>query len=114
MQIYQSDIDTPIPRGQTSHSSILDLTIGIGIFGTILWVFFIFKIAIFATNIFIKSNSYFSIITIFITIGYFSRGLVDANLRDHMFLQFMLLLGIILFFLFSENKKNEKDIHSKS
>jgi len=114
MQIYQSDIDASIPRGQTSHSSILDLTIGIGIFGTILWVFFIFKIAIFATNIFIKSNSYFSIITIFITIGYFSRGLVDANLRDHMFLQFMLLLGIILFFLFSENKKNEKDIHSKS
>jgi len=110
MRIHHPDLENLIPVGQTSHSSILDLTIGVGIFGSILWIFFIFNIAIKAVKSFSRDGNYFSILALFITIGYFSRGLVDANMRDHMLLQFMLLLGIIVFYLANEINKDEEDL----
>jgi len=110
MRIHHPDLENLIAIGQTSHSSILDLTIGIGILGTVLWVIFIFNIAIKSVKIFASNGSFFSILTLFLTIGYFSRGLVDANMRDHMLLQFMLILGIVVFYLFNEVKKNEENI----
>ena len=38
-------------------------------------------------------------------IGIVGRGFVDANMRDHMFLQFMIILGISLYFMISEKNK---------
>jgi len=97
-----------INPGKTSHSSILDLTIGIGIPGLLLWCIFIFYISYVSFQFFSKKESFFSMLTLFISIGYFSRGIVDANLRDHMILQFMLILGLCLYFLFKE-EEIEKD-----
>jgi len=96
--------------GQTSHSSIIDLTIGIGLLGTSLWVMFIFYVAYSSAKIFFNNHNYFAILAIFLSVGFFSRGLVDANMRDHMLVQFMILLGITLFFLFSDEDYFEKDI----
>jgi len=109
MRMHHPDMIDLIPAGQTSHSSILDLTVGTGIVGLILWLIFVLKVALYAFKKFMQDGSFFSILTVFITVGYFSRGLVDANMRDHMFLQFMLLLGIIVFYLFSEEKKDEEN-----
>ena len=52
-----------------------------------------------------KSYNFYAILTLFLTMGFVGRGLVDANMRDHMFVQFMLLLGISLYFMIIEKNK---------
>jgi len=102
-----------INPGMTSHSSILDLAIGAGILGALLWCLFIFYISYVSFRVFAKKESFFAMFTLFISIGFFARGIVDANMRDHMILQFMLILGVGLYFLFKE-EEIEKDNICKS
>jgi len=92
-------------RGNTTHSSILDLTVGAGVIATLLWLFFVFLTSKTAIIEFKRSYNYFAILTLFVTMGFVGRSFVDANMRDHMFLQFMMILGICLFFLISEKNK---------
>ena len=113
MQITLPDDKNLISRGKTSHSSILDLAIGAGILGALLWCLFIFYISYVSFRVFAKKESFFAMFTLFISIGFFARGIVDANMRDHMILQFMLILGVGLYFLFKE-EEIEKDNICKS
>ena len=92
-------------RGGTAHSSILDLTVGAGVIATLLWLFFVFITSKTAIKEFKRSYNYFAILTLFVTMGFVGRSFVDANMRDHMFLQFMMILGISLFFMISEKNK---------
>ena len=93
-------------RGTHSHSSILTLTIGTGIAGTLLWFLFVTFISKAAIREFKLSNNYFSLLTLFITMGFVGRSFVDGNMRDHVFLQFMLILGVSLYLLFREKVNN--------
>jgi hypothetical protein len=45
----------------------------------------------------------------FITSGFFMRSIVDSSMRDHMFKQFFLILGIALTLAVFENKKKIYD-----
>lgn len=95
-------------RGNHSHSGIVDFTIGVGIIGLLFWVFFVAKIIVYSIKIFLKSGNYFSLLSLFITSGFFIRSIVDSNMRDHMFKQFFLILGISLTLAAYEfNKKME-------
>jgi len=67
--------------------------------------FFVFLTSKTAIIEFKRSYNYFAILTLFVTMGFVGRSFVDANMRDHMFLQFMMILGICLFFLISEKNK---------
>jgi hypothetical protein len=89
-------------RGAHTHSSILTLTISVGILGTLIWLAFIFLVSKVAIKEFKSTCSYFSLLTLFATMGFVGRSFVDGNMRDHVFLQFMLILGVSLFFLFQE------------
>jgi len=86
-------------RGKTAHSSILDLTVGAGIFATLLWLFFVYRIVKPSIKKFEKDYDYFALLALFITMGYVGRSFVDANMRDHMFLQFMIILGISIYYM---------------
>jgi len=86
-------------RGGTAHSSILDLTVGAGVFATLLWLFFVYRVAKVAVNHFETDYDYFSLLSLFLIMGYVGRGFVDANMRDHMFLQFMIILGISVYYM---------------
>ena len=97
-------------RGWHSHSAIIDFTIGVGLIGLIIWLLFISKIIISSTSVFINSGNYFSLLTIFITSGFFIRSIIDSNMRDHMFKQFFLILGIALTLTFYEYKKKQKEL----
>ena len=92
-------------RGGTAHSSILDLTVGAGIFATLLWLFFVYRVAKAAIKQFEKDYDYFSLLSLFLIMGYVGRSFVDANMRDHMFLQFMIILGISIYFMISRKNK---------
>ncbi|MBC8146976.1 MAG: hypothetical protein H8E98_03190 [Bacteroidetes bacterium] len=71
------------PRGKTAHSSILDLTVGAGVFATLLWLFFVYRVAKVAVNQFKTDYDYFSLLSLFLIMGYVGRSFVDANMRDH-------------------------------
>jgi hypothetical protein len=93
-------------RGGTTHSSILDLTVGAGIFATLLWLFFVYRVAKVAIKKFEKDYDYFSLLTLFLMMGYVGRSFVDANMRDHMFLEFMIILGISIYYMLLNKDKN--------
>ena len=95
-------------RGMHSHSSIIDFTIGVGLIGLLIWSIFISRIIIYSFRIYFNTNNYFALLTIFITTGFFMRSIVDSNMRDHMFKQFFLILGISITLLFYEHNKRKK------
>ena len=96
-------------RGWHSHSGIIDFTIGVGIIGLVLWIFFISKIIFYGAFNYLSQGNYYSLLGVFITSGFFIRSIVDSNMRDHMFKQFFLLLGISLMLAFYDpkNKKSK-------
>jgi hypothetical protein len=97
-------------RGYHSHSSIIDFTIGVGLIGLMLWLFLIFRIILYTSSEFIFYGNYFALLSLFITTGFFIRSTVDSNMRDHMFKQFFLILGISLALSFYESNKRKKHI----
>ena len=92
-------------RGLNAHSAILELTLGAGVLGALIWLAFVFVVTKTAIEEFKKSYNFYAILTLFLTMGFVGRGLVDANMRDHMFVQFMLLLGISLYFMIQGKNK---------
>lgn len=99
-------------RGYHSHSSIIDLTIGIGLIGLLLWSFFIILVIKNAVKLFKTEINFFAMLTFFLTTGFFTRSLVDSNMRDHMFLQFMFLVGVSLVFMFKEKSEQKIEIQA--
>lgn len=95
-------------KGYHSHSSIIDFTIGVGIQGLLLWIFFIFLILMYAIRVYKKEVNYYSILLFFLTSGFFVRSLVDGNMRDHIMIQYFLILGVLLAILFNLENKHEK------
>lgn len=94
-------------RGYHSHSSLIDFTLGVGVIGLILWLSIIFLIIKGAISSFKNSINYYSMFVFFITMGFFTRSIVDSNMRDHMFLQFMLMLGISLILMVYYDRKQK-------
>ena len=94
-------------RGSHSHSAIIDFTIGVGLLGLVIWLSFIIKIILSSAKLFINSGNYFALLSVFLTSGFMLRSIVDSNMRDHMFKQFFLILGIALTLSIYENNKNK-------
>ena len=92
-------------RGMHAHSAILELSIGAGIIATMIWLSFVFVISKSAVIEYRRTLNYFAMLTLFLTMGFVGRGFVDANMRDHMFLQFMMILGVCIFFMILEKNK---------
>ncbi len=73
------------------HSGMLNLLIGIGIPGMILYLlFFFFLIKILLT----LSFSYYKVFTLFFIVAFHIRGIVDMTFMNHNLKVFMLLVGI--------------------
>lgn len=89
-----------------AHSAIIDLGIQTGIIGIILWFLFGGYLLYLSYKYFFLENNYFAIILFFNVTGFYTRALVDSNMRDHMFLTFMALIGFSLIFMIGGNNKN--------
>ncbi len=88
-----------------SHSGIIDLALGIGIPGLLMWIIFIFYL--FRISIFEFKNRYniLAVLLFFNVTGFFLRSVVDSNMRDHMFLTFMLITGLVLGYISRDNSE---------
>lgn len=97
-------------RGYHAHSSIIDLTIGAGVAWLFLWILIVAHIVLYFFKSFKKDPDFYAITGLLITSGFFFRSVVDSNMRDHVFQQFFLLLGVFLalhVFMQLKNKKSE-------
>jgi len=96
-------------RGKHSHSSIIDFTLGIGVIGLILWIVTLLFLLILFLKYFKKSPNFYSIIGFMLTSGFLLRSVTDSNMRDHMFQQFFLLLGVIIVLLLLETSTRNNE-----
>lgn len=81
-------------RGGHAHSGIVDFTIANGFPGTLLWVIFLLSLALVGWQAFRGGRVAVGLLLMFLVSGFFTRSLVDSNLRDHVLQQFLFLIGI--------------------
>ena len=84
-----------IPTGQTSHNGFIDLLLGVGI-GIFIWLYFNYQIIRYCLRRIKKTPNFPTLLLLFFLLSFLLRFFLDANMRDHMFLQFMIIFGIIL------------------
>lgn len=95
--------------GTTSHSGILELALGVGVPGLLLWFGFLGALLRLGWRTFFRNHHPVGLILLFIVTGVFGRSLVDGNLRDHMMEQFLFLCGVLTVFASAaENKQHDR------
>lgn len=77
-----------------SHSGLLDMAIGLGIPGALLWLGFFASLAAIAWRRHRASGNYAAILLLLLLLDYGVRMVLDSVIRDHMLQQFMFLAGL--------------------
>jgi hypothetical protein len=79
-----------------SHSGLLDIMIGIGIPGALLWVTFLASLMSLAYRRFRygEASSYAAVLLFFLVLDHGARLLLDSIQRDHILQQFCFLVGL--------------------
>lgn len=80
--------------GGSSHSGLLDFTIGTGIPGAVLWCAFLLGLMRLAARRWETSQSFYALALFFLVLSYGLRMLVDGIIRDHILEQFLFLAGL--------------------
>ncbi len=78
-----------------SHSGLIDMSIGTGIPGTLLWLGFLASLAILGWRAFRHTRDYYALALLFLVTGYSFRMLVDSTIRDHMLQMFLFLAAFL-------------------
>jgi len=79
-----------------SHSGIVDLAVGAGIPGLLLWLGWSFALMGIGLRRYVRQGEARGLILFFIVAGFLGRMLLDSINRDHMLLLFFLLVGLLL------------------
>ena len=79
----------------SSHSGWLDLAIGAGVPGILLWCMFLISIAHIGLRRYRFDGSVYGLALLLVTVGFSIRMLVDPVNFDHVFQEFMLLVGLL-------------------
>jgi hypothetical protein len=85
-----------------SHSGLLDLTIGAGYPGLIIWLLFGSYVCFLSLVFFLKHKNVFALILFFNISAFYSRSLLDSVLRDHMFATFMFINGFVFAIMYKD------------
>lgn len=91
--------------GDHSHSSVIDLAIGIGIPGVLLWVTFLCALIGIGAQSLSRFRQPVGLVLTLIATVYMVGSLVDSNVRDHMLEEFMFLSAIFLVLAQSSEKE---------
>jgi hypothetical protein len=82
-------------RGNHSHSGLLDLAIQAGIPAALLWLALLASLLALAVRSYRQDRSFPALLLLAIVAGFSIRMLLDSNIRDHTFKQFMFLTGVL-------------------
>lgn len=86
-----------------SHSGMIDLGVGAGIPGLLLWFALLGGAAWEGLRQYVRRQSPIGLVLFFATTGFLGRMALDSINRDHMLVMFFLILGILLCGLATEN-----------
>lgn len=78
-----------------SHSGLLDIAIGTGVPGVVLWLAFLGSLAWFGWRRFLDTGSYAGLALLFVILDFSARLVLDSVTKDHMLQQFMLVAGLL-------------------
>jgi hypothetical protein len=82
-------------RAAHSHSGIIDLGVGLGVFGVVLWLAFLGALLCLGYRGLRESRDFPALALLFLTTGYGFRMLVDSTIRDHMLQMFLFLVAFL-------------------
>jgi hypothetical protein len=82
-------------RGNHSHSGLLDLAIQAGIPAALLWLALLASLLALAVRSYRQNRNFPALLFLAVVTGFSMRMLLDSNMRDHMFKQFMFLTGVL-------------------
>lgn len=82
-------------RTSHSHSGIIDLGVGTGVPGVVLWLAFLGALLRLGYRGVRESHGFPALVLLFLTTGYGFRMLVDSTIRDHMLQMFLFLAAFL-------------------
>lgn len=82
-------------RTAHSHSGIIDLGVGTGVPGVVLWLAFLGALWLLGYRGMRESHGFPALTLLFLTTGYSYRMLVDSTIRDHMLQMFLFLAAFL-------------------
>lgn len=92
-------------RGGHAHSGLIDFGIANGVPGLVLWLGFLAVLFYAGWSAFMRGQIAPGLVLMFIVSGFFSRSIVDSNIRDHMLQQFMFVTMLLVVALPLPNAK---------
>lgn len=95
-------------RGGHAHSGIVDFTIANGFPGIAIWIAFLASLAWVGWKAFREGRIAAGLILMFLVSGFFSRSIVDSNIRDHVLQQFLFMIG--LFTILANNTPSSNEL----
>jgi len=81
--------------GGSSHSGLLDMFIATGVPGGLLWLALLFAVLKLSLNAFRRTHSFYALALFFVVLDFSLRMTIDGIVRDHVFQQFMLVVGLL-------------------
>lgn len=94
-----------------SHSGLIDLAIGAGVPGVLLWIGFMASLIWLAYRSNAAKMNYFSLALVFVVLDFNVRMLLDSINRDHALEQFIFLLGFFALMAVREDGNRPKNRH---
>ena len=79
----------------SSHSGLLDMFIATGIPGGVLWLALLFTLLKLSRDAFRHTHSFYALALFFVVLDFSLRMTLDGIVRDHVFQQFMLFVGLL-------------------
>lgn len=91
-----------------SHSGLVDLAIGTGVPGTLLWLGFFVSLMRLAWKRSRATHSHAAILLMLLLLDFGARMFLDSMIRDHMLQQFLFLAGLVAVMMASEGPEKRK------
>lgn len=78
-----------------SHSGLIDMVLGVGVPGALLWCAFLLSVGVVAARRYVHSHDLPSTLLLFVVTGYGVRMVLDSIVRDHMLQMFLFLAAFL-------------------
>lgn len=79
-----------------SHSGLIDMALGVGVPGALLWCAFLLSVGVVAARRYTRSHDLPSTLLLFVVTGYGVRMVFDSIVRDHMLQMFLFLAAFLI------------------
>lgn len=87
-----------------SDSGLIDLAIGTGVVGIILWIAMLLSLIIISFKRFMAYNNYYALVLFFLCTSFAIRMIIDAVIKDHKLQLFLFVVGLLAISMIKEGE----------